>query len=408
MCGGLDDESAKLVKSGGDHARACGHVPDVCAVQVTAGADVEAGDLGGSDCARRSWEGDAARVARARHRIDGDARRVRRAARAACTRTPSPGEHRRRRCRPKTIPRAVRAVVRHDGQHRSARTALAHAPGPQHSRRRHWTSSATSRGSSGPATAPRSTSTSKRCATSSAASQMAEKQNSTELPLVEQPLGVPSDYAQHAKLMMDLLALAYQSDLTRISTFMLAREISNRAYPGDRRLGFASSAVAPPGQADQPREAAQDQRVPLPAVRVSHGEAGEDSRRETARCSTRACSSTARDQRQQHAFPRGSADRAGRRQAHRDRGRPLRPKSERDADREPVCRCSTSSGSQWRSSAMPPARSRISTRAKTSELVSGRSFATHPTCPRSEGASLLCRRPPACIQSPRFDLAVFV
>jgi uncharacterized protein DUF1552 len=61
--------------------------------------------------------------------------------------------------------------------------------------------------------------------------QMAETQNTRELPVVDQPVGVPSDYAEHAKLMMDLLALAYQTDLTRISTFMLAREVSGRAYP---------------------------------------------------------------------------------------------------------------------------------------------------------------------------------
>ncbi len=44
-------------------------------------------------------------------------------------------------------------------------------------------------------------------------------------------MGIPGDYAEHARLMMDLLALAYQTDLTRISTFMLAREVSGRAYP---------------------------------------------------------------------------------------------------------------------------------------------------------------------------------
>ena len=61
--------------------------------------------------------------------------------------------------------------------------------------------------------------------------QMAEAQNSRELPVVEQPVGVPTDYAEHARLMMDLLALAYQTDLTRVSTFMLAREVSGHAYP---------------------------------------------------------------------------------------------------------------------------------------------------------------------------------
>ena len=61
--------------------------------------------------------------------------------------------------------------------------------------------------------------------------EMAEQQNTRELPVVDQPVGVPNDYAEHARLMMDLLALAYQTDLTRISTFMLAREVSGRAYP---------------------------------------------------------------------------------------------------------------------------------------------------------------------------------
>ena len=61
--------------------------------------------------------------------------------------------------------------------------------------------------------------------------QTAEQQSTRELPLVDEPAGIPDDYAAHAKLLMDLLALAYQTDLTRISTFMLAREVSGRAYP---------------------------------------------------------------------------------------------------------------------------------------------------------------------------------
>ena len=61
--------------------------------------------------------------------------------------------------------------------------------------------------------------------------QMAEAQSDRELPEVDQPAGVPATYAEHAKLMFDLLLLAYQTDLTRVSTFMLAREISGRTYP---------------------------------------------------------------------------------------------------------------------------------------------------------------------------------
>ena len=61
--------------------------------------------------------------------------------------------------------------------------------------------------------------------------EKAEEQSARELPLVDQPAGIPTDYGEHAALMMDLLALAYQTDLTRVSTFMLGREVSSRAYP---------------------------------------------------------------------------------------------------------------------------------------------------------------------------------
>ncbi len=51
------------------------------------------------------------------------------------------------------------------------------------------------------------------------------------LPDLERPLGVPAAYADHAKLMFDLQVLAMQGDITRICTFQLARETSNRTYP---------------------------------------------------------------------------------------------------------------------------------------------------------------------------------
>ncbi len=52
-----------------------------------------------------------------------------------------------------------------------------------------------------------------------------------EMPDLERPTGVPAEYADHAKLMFDLQALAYQADATRVITFQLARETSNRTYP---------------------------------------------------------------------------------------------------------------------------------------------------------------------------------
>ena len=47
----------------------------------------------------------------------------------------------------------------------------------------------------------------------------------------DKPNGVPADFEEHAMLMFDLLALAWQADLTRIATFMVSRELSNRVYP---------------------------------------------------------------------------------------------------------------------------------------------------------------------------------
>jgi hypothetical protein len=61
--------------------------------------------------------------------------------------------------------------------------------------------------------------------------QVAEEQGSRELPVVERPSGIPETLEQHAKLMFDLQVLAFQCDMTRVITFMMSREQSNRAYP---------------------------------------------------------------------------------------------------------------------------------------------------------------------------------
>lgn len=60
--------------------------------------------------------------------------------------------------------------------------------------------------------------------------QMAESQSDRELPVVEQPAGIPGNVGEHAKLMFDLMALAYETDLTRVVTFMMGREITGRTY----------------------------------------------------------------------------------------------------------------------------------------------------------------------------------
>jgi len=52
-----------------------------------------------------------------------------------------------------------------------------------------------------------------------------------QLPDLDRPVGVPASYAEHAKLLFDLQALAMQGDMTRVITFQLARETSTRTYP---------------------------------------------------------------------------------------------------------------------------------------------------------------------------------
>lgn len=61
--------------------------------------------------------------------------------------------------------------------------------------------------------------------------QQAERQNSTEIVLPDKPIGVPEEFRAHAELMFDLLALAFEAELTRVFTFMLSREASQRTFP---------------------------------------------------------------------------------------------------------------------------------------------------------------------------------
>ncbi len=66
---------------------------------------------------------------------------------------------------------------------------------------------------------------------------LAEAQNLTlELPVLERPSAVPEDYVQYSKLMIDMQVLAWQTDMTRVSSFMLGRDGSNRAY---REIGIS-------------------------------------------------------------------------------------------------------------------------------------------------------------------------
>lgn len=61
--------------------------------------------------------------------------------------------------------------------------------------------------------------------------QRAEEQRDIELPAIEQPQGAPPVFEDHLALMLDLQLLAFQSDLTRVISFMIGKEQSARPYP---------------------------------------------------------------------------------------------------------------------------------------------------------------------------------
>jgi hypothetical protein len=66
--------------------------------------------------------------------------------------------------------------------------------------------------------------------------ERAEKDNAQINPGMEKPYGVPADFAEHFKLMTDMITVAFQADLSRIVTFLVTREGTSRPY---REIGIA-------------------------------------------------------------------------------------------------------------------------------------------------------------------------
>lgn len=61
--------------------------------------------------------------------------------------------------------------------------------------------------------------------------QKTEEQSATSLTIPNRPVGIPEAWEDHAKLMFDLQVAAYQTDMTRVITFMLGRELNGTVYP---------------------------------------------------------------------------------------------------------------------------------------------------------------------------------
>jgi hypothetical protein len=68
--------------------------------------------------------------------------------------------------------------------------------------------------------------------------QLSEKDDPARAPSIEKPNGIPADFGDYSKLMFDLMLLAFQTGTTRVSTLMLGREGSLRAY---REIGISDA-----------------------------------------------------------------------------------------------------------------------------------------------------------------------
>ena len=103
--------------------------------------------------------------------------------------------------------------------------------------------------------------------------EKAENDNAQIDPHMDKPYGVPADFAEHFKLMTDMMTIAFQADLTRVLTFLVTREGTSRAY---REIGISRrppSADAPPQPGRADGEGGADQHLSREAVRRLGGEA---------------------------------------------------------------------------------------------------------------------------------------
>jgi hypothetical protein len=84
-----------------------------------------------------------------------------------------------------------------------------------------------------------------------------EAHNSVSV-VVDAPVGIPDSFEEHVGLMYDLLAVAYQADITRVFTFMLSRELSQRTYP---QIGVTEQHHSVSHHGNDPQKIAQNVKV---------------------------------------------------------------------------------------------------------------------------------------------------
>jgi hypothetical protein len=89
--------------------------------------------------------------------------------------------------------------------------------------------------------------------------QKAEEQSATmKIPVMERPVGIPESFEEHARLMSDLMVIAFQTDMTRVVSYMLAREGSNRSY---REIGVPDGHHSVTHHQNDPEKIAKTQKI---------------------------------------------------------------------------------------------------------------------------------------------------
>ena len=121
--------------------------------------------------------------------------------------------------------------------------------------------------------------------------QQVEARNSSGEPreLPGAPIGVPDSFDEHVKLMFDLQALAFASDITRVFAFKLGRDASNRVYPESGYKAAFHSASHHGDRDERVTDFAKINKLPRQHAAVFPREAEEHAGRRRQRCSTTRC-----------------------------------------------------------------------------------------------------------------------
>ena len=150
----------------------------------------------------------------------------------------------------------------------------------------------------------------------------AEEQSAQEVPDISRPAGVPDGFQPHVELLYDLQLLAYQSDLTRVITFMYGREQNGRPYP---QIGIAEPhhpLTHHQNNPDKMAKCTQIQTYHVALFAAVSGEAGRHTRRRRLAAGPRADPVWRRHQQQRSPHARPAADAAGRRRLGHHARRP--------------------------------------------------------------------------------------